>query len=83
MKINCPKCGTEINPALALGKLAKGKPKNYSPEEIERRTRILDKINDLRSRRLKLEAKVKKIQKDATENPKAVMVRWAKKGKTK
>ena len=32
--------------AQALGRLAAGVPKNYSVEEIERRSRILDGIND-------------------------------------
>lgn len=32
------------NPAaVALGKLAKGKPKNFSPEELARRTKIIQK----------------------------------------
>lgn len=31
--------------AQALGRLAKGKPKNYSAEEIARRSKILDGIN--------------------------------------
>lgn len=32
--------------AQALGRLAKGKPKNYSAEEIARRSKILAGIND-------------------------------------
>ncbi len=44
------------NPAAsALGKLAAGKPKNYSPDELERRRKLMNKINDLRKRRIKLE----------------------------
>jgi hypothetical protein len=31
--------------AQALGRLAKGKPKNYSAAEIERRSKILEGIN--------------------------------------
>lgn len=31
--------------AQALGRLAKGKPKNYSAEEIARRSKILAKVN--------------------------------------
>jgi len=32
--------------AQALGRLAKGKPKNYSAEEIARRSKILAGINE-------------------------------------
>lgn len=31
--------------AQALGRLAKGKPKNYSREERERRRKLMEKIN--------------------------------------
>lgn len=31
--------------AQALGRLAKGVPKNYSPTEIERRKKMMDSIN--------------------------------------
>ena len=32
--------------AQALGRLAKGKPKNYSAAEIERRSKILAAVNE-------------------------------------
>jgi hypothetical protein len=43
--------------ASALGKMARGKPKNFSPEEIARRTRILDEVNARRRRAAKKRAK--------------------------
>lgn len=45
------------NPAaVALGKLAKGKPKHFSAAEIERRTKILQKINAKRKKAKKAKA---------------------------
>jgi hypothetical protein len=37
--------------AQALGRLAAGRPKNYSPEEIERRSKILKAVNARRRRK--------------------------------
>lgn len=34
------------NPAaVALGKLAKGKPKNFSADDLERRRKLMNKLN--------------------------------------
>lgn len=38
--------------ASALGKLAKGKPKNYSKAERERRRKLMERINRKRKSKL-------------------------------
>lgn len=37
--------------AQALGRLAAGKPKRFSAEEIERRTKLLERVNKLRRKK--------------------------------
>ena len=39
--MNCPHCKKPINVASLLGSMGKGKPKNYSKAEIERRKKRL------------------------------------------
>lgn len=47
MKIPCPRCGTEINLNAEIGKLSKGKKKNFSKaERLRRRKRFLLVRND-------------------------------------
>lgn len=49
------------NPAaVALGQMGKGVKRNFSPDERERRRKLMEKINDLRARRIALEKKVAK-----------------------
>lgn len=51
--------------AQALGRLAKGKPKNYSAEEIARRSKILEGINA----RKRAKEKKRRMPNDAGERP--------------
>ena len=50
--------------AQALGRLAKGKPKNYSAEEIARRSKILAGINA----RKRAKAKKRRMPNDKSSN---------------
>ena len=49
--------------AQALGRLAKGKPKHYSAEEIARRSKILEGINARR----RAKARKRRMPNDRTE----------------
>lgn len=49
---------TKLPAAVALGKMAKGVPKNFTPSDRERRRKLMEKINDLRARRNAVEKKV-------------------------
>lgn len=52
------------NPAaVALAKMGKGVKRNFSPDDLARRRKLMEKINDLRARRIALNKKVNKIAK--------------------
>jgi hypothetical protein len=57
--------------AQSLGRLAKGVPKNYSAEEIARRSKILAGINDRKSAKAgKRRMPNEKVSYDHPEQPK-------------
>lgn len=66
MGANNPKPKHRMNKAAqALGRLAKGKPKNYSAEEIARRSKILAGINARKRKAAK--AKKRRMPNDPTQ----------------